>query len=206
MASPMLVRRTVRVRGGRGQALGRALAGLLGLVVAYAGLMVVLLATKSGPDTVDAASGYRSIVDAVGGLTDADATGTLRLAAGIGGLVAFLVLVPLALAQVPRVKVPRGHVDLTTDERGTVTVEPRAVERALEHAAARVDGVSAAAARWETGSATVAVTADRADGLPDRLEQVKGAATDALARHGLPTADVRVLLARFTETPTRRVI
>ena len=196
----MIVRRRVRIAGGRGGRLGIVVAGLLALGVAWYAGAAVALGLGAAPATIDALTGYRAVVAWLAGPhVPSDATRAIVAAAG---LVAFVVLARLALAQVPRPRVPRSPVVLEHAARGTTTVSPRAIERAVECALADFDAVTA---RWEDGTVTATVTGTRPRALTGALAAAPGAITRALQRHGLPEAEVRVVLRRVRPSSNREV-
>ena len=86
----------------------RALTLLLGAVLVWYGLMVVLLAVKVSPHTVNSISAYRTLYDDVAGLNATDFTTAVRLIAGIAGFLVFLACVYLALQELPRPYLARG--------------------------------------------------------------------------------------------------
>jgi len=110
--------------------LGRLVTLLFALALIWYGLMTLLLALKVSPSTVNSISGYRTAFDWLSGLspTKVDGAVTRGIVAG-AGVLAFLVFGYLALKQLPRPYLARRTLDLTSDERGEVTVEPRAIER-----------------------------------------------------------------------------
>ena len=115
---------------------GRLVTLVFALALVWYGLMTVLLALKVSPSMVNAISGYRTAFDWLSGLTPSDVDGAAtRAIIAAAGVVAFLVFGYLALKQLPRPYLARRELELTADERGEVTVEPRAVERLAEVAA-----------------------------------------------------------------------
>ena len=151
----MIVRRRVRIARGRGSRVGIVLAGLLALGVAWYAGAAVALGLGAAPATIDALTGYRSVVAWLAG-PHVPSVATRAIVAA-AGLVVFVVLARLALAQVPRPRVPRSPVVLEHAARGTTTVSPRAIERAVECALADFDAVTA---RWEDGTVTATVDRD----------------------------------------------
>lgn len=190
-----MLRQRIRVRAGLPALVARLAAALAAVVLVYAGAILLLLALKVAPADVEAWTGYRSVVDALTGLTPADADDG-RLVAGLAGLAAFLVCAPLALRSLPRPHLARSARLLDEGERGRDTVRPRAVERIAEIAAVAVTGVRGATARADDDAVVVAITARHARELPTTLRRVHDDVSAALVRHGVP-AGVEVVLAGF---------
>ena len=139
--------------------LGRLLTALLALALVWYGLMTLLLAVKVAPSTVNALSGYRSAFDWLAGLAPGDVDGgTTRPIIAGAGVVAFLLFGYLALKQLPRPHLARHPLVLATDERGEITLQPRAIERMAEAAAGGAAGVSRASGRYGTDDLSVNVT------------------------------------------------
>lgn len=200
-----MIRQRLRLRRRRLTFLGRALLVLLALALVWYGAMVVLLALKVSPDTVESLSGYRSAYDALAGLEPDDITGTVRLIAGLSGLIALLVFGGLALAQFPRPYLARSPVRLTRDERGTVELAPRAIERVAEVAALEEGTVTDTRARLADEEVTLELTIERARAIPVVLHRTQERAGAGLARHGLPVSTVNVTLARFQPTTRKEL-
>lgn len=115
--------------------------------------MTLLLALKVSPSTVDAISGYRTAFDWLSELTPADVDGgATRAIVAAAGVLAALVFGYLALMHLPRPYLARQDLDLTVDDHGEVTVEPRAIERLAEVAAIGNPSVSAARGRYSAVS------------------------------------------------------
>src|ERR1700733_9490798 len=108
---------------------------VLGALLVWYGLMVVLLAVKVSPHTVNSLSAYRTLYDDAVNLKRGDFTTLRRLITGFGGLIACLICLYLAFKAWPRPYLARGEVTLADDERGTTNIEPRAIERVAELAA-----------------------------------------------------------------------
>ena len=95
--------------------LGHLVAGLtivLALLMVWYGLMVVLLAVKVSPHTVNTLSAYRTLYDDAVGLKASDFTTLRRLIAGFAGLIAFVLFLYLAFKAWPRPYLARGDVTL----------------------------------------------------------------------------------------------
>ena len=125
----------------------RAVTLLFGVVLVWYGLMVVLLAVKASPHTVNSISAYRTLYHDAAGLTASDFTTARRLIAGIAGFLVFLACGYLALQEFPRPYLARGAFTLGERDRGETTIEPRAIERAVEIAATASPAVTSAAGR-----------------------------------------------------------
>lgn len=176
---------------------------IFALALAWGGAMLVLLALKVSPATVDGLSGYRTAYDQVASVGPQDISASTRLIAAIGGLTACLVFGFLAWRAVPRPYLARADLRLEGGERGTVDITARAIERAAEIAALDHPAVAAARARYATDDLTIAVSAGRADALAATLQDVHRRARDSLARHELPPVPVNITLVRF-ERKNRR--
>ncbi|HUP32607.1 MAG TPA: hypothetical protein VM184_06190 [Gaiellaceae bacterium] len=194
----MTIRQRLR---GRDSPLATTLGLLLLVPVALAliwyGAMLVALAFKADPETVNTISGYRDAYDFLAGLVPADFTSTVRLITALGGLAAFLLFGLLALKQVPRPYLARGPLTLAGNERGTLTVEPRAIERAAEVAARAHPSVTDATGRYVENGIELEIDVKRARGLPDTLREVQQRVGEALRQHDLPDGPVSVTLAGF---------
>jgi hypothetical protein len=185
-------------------AVARALALILGLALAWYGLMTVLLAAKVDPQTVDSISGYRTAYEELAALGPEDVDGTVRAVAAGAGLAAFLLFGWLALRMLPRPYVARGDLDLTDGDRGATEVSPRALERVAESAALRERAVASAGARWSDESVDLGVSLRGAGDIPDTLRSVRARAREALGEHGLPVVAVHVTLTGFESKSQRR--
>jgi hypothetical protein len=193
-------RQRLRARGSALSIAGRLLALLLGLALLWYGAMVVLLAAKVAPQTVNDLSGYRSAYDFLASLGTGDVSDATRAVAAGAGLLAMLVFGFLAWKELPRPYLALSELELSSDDRGRVTIAPRAVERIAEAAACDSPAVSAARAR-ETGSAIeVDVTVGQHADIEATLAAAQRRAIDALERHSVPNGRVDVILTRFDST------
>lgn len=199
----MTMRRRIKVSRTPATRAGVVLTGLLALGVAWYAGAALALGLGADADVVDSVTGYRVVVAWLADLPVPD--GRTRAVVGVAGVVAFVVLGRLALAQLPRPRVPRATLVLDQQPRGATTVSPRAIERAVEGAVAALDGLEDATARWEGETITVLVSGSKPRLLVPALSGVDGAARDALARHGLPAAEVQVVLRRVRPASTREV-
>jgi hypothetical protein len=201
-----MIRQRIRLRRAALAAfLGRLLLVVFALALVWYGLMLVLLALKASPDSVNSLSGYRSAYDFLAGLEPGDITGRVRLVAGASGLVTFLLFGYLAFKAAPRPYLARTALSLRDDERGTVSVEPRAVERVGEAAVQQLPTVTSAVARLEDGVLTLELHARRAQEIEATLRAARDHARQALQDHGLPVATVNVILTRFEQTTRREL-
>ena len=186
-----------RVRS-RGFALSHIVARLLVIALALAllwyGAMVILLAFKVSPDTVDSISGYRTAYDYLTGLEPDDITSDVRLVVGLGGLAVFLLFGYLAWREIPRPYLARGDLQLSGGDRGAVDVTARAVERVAEQAALDHDGVADARGLYHDDALTLEIVARGARDLPATLSAVRERAAESLDRHDLPALPVNVTL------------
>jgi hypothetical protein len=199
----MTVRRRVRVSRSGATRVGIVVCGLVALGVAWFAGCAVALALGADPDVIDRLTGYRDVVTWLAALQPP--VGAAQAIVIAGGLAAFLLLGWLALAQLPRPRLPRGTLVLEHAPLGTTTVEPRAIERAAEGALAEAGGFEAVAARWEDGTLVVSVTGSSPRRLASALQGAGPAVAGALERHGLPAAEVRVLLRRVRPGSIREV-
>jgi hypothetical protein len=182
----------------RGFALSHIVARLLVIALALAmlwyGAMVILLAFKVSPDTVDSISGYRTAYDYLTGLEPDDITSDVRLVVGLGGLAVFLVFGYLAWREIPRPYLARGDLQLSGGDRGAVDVNARAVERVAERAALEHDGVADARGLYHDDALTLEIVARGARDVPATLSAVREQAAESLDRHDLPALPVNVTL------------
>jgi hypothetical protein len=186
--------------------LGHLVAGLtivLGALLLWYGLMVVLLAVKVSPHTVNSLSAYRTLYDDAVDLKRGDFTTLRRLIAGFAGLIAFLVFIYLAFKAWPRPYLARGEITLADDERGMTTIEPRAIERVAELAARGNADVTTASGRLGDEELSIAVGARRASSAAQTLQDVHQRVRSELERHDLPSLPVNVTLTSY-DRQTRR--
>lgn len=182
----------------------RLITVLAGLALIWYGAMTVLLALKIGPHAVNRLSGYRTIYDHLATITTRDITGRVRIIVAIAGLACFLVFATLAWRALPRPYLARGELDLSRDAaRGSTTIAPRAIERAIEVAALEHPMVVGAAGRYETEAVNLAITFRHAGELGRALPAVQHRAAGALQAHGLPPLAINVSLTGFAK-PTNR--
>ena len=176
------------------------------LGVLWYGLMTILLALGAPRGAIDVLSGYRRAYDFLAGLGPESITPRVRLIAGLSGLGAFVVFAFLAFKELPRPYVARRRLDLAEDERGEVTVAPRAIERVAESAAFGNPAVTKAAGRWGGEDLDVDVHVDRARDLPATLRDVQAKVAEALVAHELPAVPVGVTLTGYDNPRQQREI
>jgi hypothetical protein len=183
----------------------RVLTLLLGLAVLWYGLMVVLLAVKVSPHTVNSISAYRTLYDKAAGIQGSDFTTAVRLIAGFGGLIAALVFLYLALQEIPRPYLARGDVSLEEREQGSTVVRPRAIERVAEYAACENRDVAGASGRLGDNELNVDIAVRRATTAADTLTDVHKRVAAALDHHQLPELLVNVTLTGYDRTTKREL-
>ena len=183
----------------------RALTLLLAVGFIFYGLMVVLLAAKVSPHTVNSISAYRTLYEDVAGLTARDFTTQVRLIAGAAGLIVFVVFVYLALQDLPRPYLARGDVDVQARDRGTTVIKPRAIERVAEIAARANDNVTGAAGRLGDRQLNLEVAMSRASLAAETLTDVRTRVLADLDRHQLPDLPVNVTLTGYDRTTRREL-
>ncbi len=181
----------------------RGLAALIGVALAYYGAMLLLLAVKVEPETINDLSGYRSVYDYLAGLEANDFGSSERLLIGLIALAVGLVAAFLAWRGLPRPHLARGPVTLQESEVGITEVQPRAMERAVECAAIGHAEVDRARARYEDGRLVLSVSARNAARLVETLREIEGLAHASLDRHQLSVDRVDLILASYN-SPNRR--
>jgi hypothetical protein len=200
-----MLRQRIRARRSPLALLGRLLLLVVSLALVWYGLMVVLLALKVSPQTVNALSGYRSAYDFLAGLEPADITGRVRIVAGLGGALSFLLFGYLALKSLAYPYLARSELLLGEARRGVDVVEPRAVERAVEGAVISHPAIDAASARCGTDDVNVSVRVNDARVAGSALREVRGRGREALAQHELPLLPVNVTLTGFEKPKGREL-
>jgi hypothetical protein len=199
-------RQRVRERSSPLVLVGRLVTLVFALGLIWYGLMTLLLAVKVSPSTVNTLSGYRTAFDWLSGLTPADVDGgaTRAIVAG-AGLLAFLFFGYCALKQIPRPYLARRELDLAADDRGEVTVEPRAIERLAELAATAHPAVTDARGRYAIDDLSVDITVRRARDVAPALRESQQRVLEALQEHELPAIAVNVVLTGYERRHRREL-
>ena len=200
-----MLRQRLRTRTSPLAFIQRLLELALALALIWYGLILAGLALDViGRASADTYSGYRPAYDFAADLLAGQASDSARLIAGIAGLVAFLLLLTVALKQLPRPYLARHDLELEAGDRGTLTVEPRAVERLAEGIALQHPAVVSASGRFGTDDLAVLLEGARRD-LPDTLRTVQRSVSSGLERHGLPTVPVNVTLTGYDRSSKREL-
>lgn len=186
--------------------LGRLVTLLFALALVWYGAMLVLLAFKVAPSTVNSLSAYRTAFTWLSGLTPAQVSdgGTRAIVAG-AGVLAFVVFGYLATRELPRPYLARRDLPLESDEHGRVVVGPRAVEHLAEIAAQRNPAVAGARGRYSVDDLTVDVSVRRERDLAGTLRDAQRRVAAALEEHNLPSMPINVTLAGY-DRPRRREV
>lgn len=203
-----MIRQRLRLRTSLTVQFVRLLTIMLGLAVAWYGLMVLLLAVKVSPRTVNRISAYHTIYRWAAGLRAGDFTTAVTLIAGFGGLLVFLVFLMLAVAHLPRPYRTRGPVGLSpaaADGPGSTVIGPRALERVAELAAYGNDNVSSAVGRLGDRELSVDIGIRRAPPAAETLRDVQRRVTHDLHRHELPDLPVNVILTTLQRNHRREL-
>ena len=199
-------RQRVRERTSVLAIVGRLVPLVIALALIWYGAMLVLLAVKVSPSTVNRLSGYRTAYDYLSGLTPADVggSGTRAILAG-AGVAAFLVFGFLAFKQLPRPYLARRELSLGDDARGEVVIEPRAIERAAEVAAKAHPAVTDARGRYSVDDLTVDVNVRQARDVAQILRSAQGRVVEALEQHELPAMPVNIVLIGYDSRSRREL-
>lgn len=193
-----MLRQRVRIDRTTLVVVGQLITVLVCLGVIWYGVMLGLLALGALDDgAVNAVTGYRDAYDSLAALVPEDVDGVVRLITGIGGLLAFLLFGWLALKQLPRPRLARGQLVLSQDDRGEVTLEPRAFERAVESAASGNRAVTGATGRYGGSDVSVDIAVNSPSDVADILRDVQQRVKRALREHDLPDVPVHVTVTKF---------
>ncbi|HEV2062104.1 MAG TPA: hypothetical protein VGR12_04560 [Solirubrobacteraceae bacterium] len=193
-----MLRQRIRIDRTTAVMIGQLVTLLVALAVLWYGLVLGLLATGAlDAGTAAAVTGYRAAYDSLAGIPADEVDGIVRLFTGLGGLLAFLLFGWLALKQVPRPRLARGELVLVQDDRGEVTLAPRAFERAVESAAIRHAAVTGARGRYGGREVSVDIEVSRPTEVPDTLREVQRHVHGALRRSELPDVPVHVTVTGF---------
>jgi len=199
-------RQRVRERTSLLAVVGRLVPLVLALALIWYGAMLVLLAAKVSPSTLNGVSGYRTAYNYLSSLTPADVAGdgTRAIMAG-AGIAAFLIFGLLALKQLPRPYLARRELSLADDARGEVVVEPRAIERVAEVATKAHPAITDAKARYSVDDLTVDVDVRNARDVAKILQSAQTRVVEALEQHELPAMSVNITLIGFDRRSGREV-
>lgn len=193
-----MLRQRIRIDRTAAVLLGQVVTVLVALAVLWYGLILGLVATGAmNAGTAATVTGYRTVYDFLAGLSTADVDGVVRLFTGIGGLLAFLLFGWLALKQIPRPHLARGELVLVRDERGEVTLAPRAFERAVETAAIRHSAVTEARGRYGGREVSVDIEVAQPTEVPETLREVQSRVRSSLRQSELPDVPVHVTVTGF---------
>jgi hypothetical protein len=121
------------------------------------------------------------------------------------GIAAFLLFGVLAIKQLPRPYLARRDLPLTTGSRGSVVIEPRAVERVAEVAATRDPAITRARGLYSVDDLSVELGVRRARDLADTLQRAQRRVTHAIERHDLPPMPVNVTLTGYERRNRREI-
>jgi hypothetical protein len=202
----MMPRQRVREHPSVLMVVGRIVPLVLALAMIWYGLMLLLLALKVSPSTVNSISGYRTAFNYLSGLTSNDVHGNVtRAIIAASGIAAFLVFGYLALKQLPRPYLARRELPLTTDDHGEVHVEPRAIERLAEVAVGMHPAIAAARGRYSVDDLAVDVSVRRARDLATTLHDAQQRVADALEQHELPAMAVNITLTGYDRRQRREL-
>jgi hypothetical protein len=199
-------RQRVRERTSVLMVVGRLVPLVLALALIWYGAMLVLLAAKVSPSTLNGLSGYRTAYNYLSGLTPADVGGggTRAILAG-AGVAAFLVFGYLAFKQLPRPYLARRELSLVDDAQGEVVVAPRAIERVAEVAAKAHPAISDARGRYSVDDLTVDVNVRRARDVAQILQSAQVRVVEALEQHELPAMPVNITLNGYDSRSRREL-
>jgi hypothetical protein len=200
-----VIRQRVHLRTPALAYLVRLITIVLGAALVWYGAMVIMLAVKVAPHTVNSISAYRTLYHDVAGLTSTDFTTAVRLIAGFGGLCAFLLLLYLAFQELPRPYLARGPVTLEDEPVGETTAKPRAVERLAEIAARGNSAVTSVAGRLGDEELNVSIGTSRATLAADTLTDVRRRVKNALQTHELNDLPVNVTLTSYDRKTKREL-
>jgi len=201
-----MFRQRVRARSSSLALIGTILIVPVALAAVWYGLMTILLSLKVPSGSIDLISGYRTAFDFLAGIDAAQITPDVRLVAGLIGLAAALLFGWLAPKEIPRPYLTRGELRFDEDALGAVTVQPRAIERIAETAAAESTAVSSASGRYGEEDLEVHVHLSALRDVPETLRDVQRRVAGAIERHGVPAVPVSVTLTGFDQQQERESI
>lgn len=201
-----MIRQRIYARTPGAALVARLLTLALAVIVMYAGAMLVLLAVKVSPHTVNSLSGYRTIFDDAVGLRHSQFDTRVSLIAGFAGLLVFFAFAYLAYQELPRPYLARQDVSVpSSDARGRTVARARALERIAEIAAGRQEDVASAAGRLGDDEINLDVSVRRAGSLEHTLGEVQERVSRALAEHEMPRLAVNVTATSYDPQTTREL-
>jgi hypothetical protein len=183
----------------------RLLTIVFGAALVWYGTMIILLAVKVSPPTVNSISAYRTLFNDIVSLNPGDFTTSVRLIAGFGAFLAFLILVYLALQELPRPYLARGPISLGEQPQGETVARARAIERLGEIAAQTDPDVTSASGRLGDRELAVSISVRRAGQAAETLTGVHQKVRNALTQHELPNLPVNVTLIGYDRTTKREL-
>ncbi len=200
-----MLRQRLKIRASALALIGRILVFVLACALVFYGAILVLLAFKVSPSTLNDISAYQTVYDYLANLRESDLSDKRRIAAGVAGALAFLLFGYLALKQLPRPYLARHELQLADDPRGVVTVEPRAIERVAETAALHHPALTAASGRYGDDQLAVGVTVRQAKDVARTLQDVQASIVEALEQHGLPVVPIHLTLTGYERRTHREL-
>jgi hypothetical protein len=125
-AGAVMLRQRLRTRRPTLALIRNLLVFVLACALVFYGAVLALLAFQLvSADTLNDVSAYRIAYDYLAGLQEGDIGDTLRLVAGIAGVIAFLLFAYLAFKQFPRPYLARHQLELA--DRGSGDLSPRRI-------------------------------------------------------------------------------
>ncbi len=200
-----MIRQRINLRTPALAYLVRLLTIVLALALFWYGLMIVLLAVKVSPHTVNDLSAYRTLYHDAATVTASDFTTAGRLIAGFAGLLVFLIGLYLASREIPRPYLARGEFRIGDRDRGDTTIAPRAVERVAEIAAGANRDVTNVRGRLGDEHVDVSVHVRNPRRAADTLRDVQHRVSTSMQEHGLPSLPVNVTLTGYDRPTTREL-
>lgn len=201
----MTPRKRTALPSGIATAAGQKLMLLVAVGLVYAGAVALALAAGVHGDDLERISGAGWLHDRLAELDPSTwSRGATATVAALGVLLAVLLL-RLAWAQrlVPQRTRTAFELSATAPAAGRTTVQPRAIERAAEVAAAGDPGVRAAKATLGDGDLTVHLHARDAARLPEILRDAERRTRAALHAAGVgDDVGLRLTITRFS-APSR---
>ena len=199
----MLRQRVHLESSGVAAAVARVLVVLVGAAFVFYGVMLVMLATKVSPSTVNSTTVYPTAYPIPSALAAPDTRGADRGIVAAAGLLISLGALYLLWRALPKPHLARHPVLLSSEEIGETVVRPRAMERVVELAALEDSRVVGARARFDDDVVVLNLKAKDALHLVDILRGARERARESLDRHGLDLEQVDVTFIGY-EASTRR--